>query len=124
MWVVPLIASADWQLVWLLYLTSEEDTFLYRLLTIGGTGGLSAHSRTPRRTSGAAYSGGESGMGGGMQGGYASTPRLNGGTYGLGGGAGGYAPAETTPQKMTGLRDDFSHPSPAQSEDRFKQKAK
>ncbi|KAL7419870.1 Transmembrane osmosensor [Cryptotrichosporon argae] len=31
-------------LVWLLYLTSEEDTLFYNILTMGGTGGLSGPS--------------------------------------------------------------------------------
>jgi hypothetical protein len=54
-----------------------------------------------------------------MGGGYASTPRMNGG-YAMG----GYAPADTTPQKMTTARDDFSATSPGDLDDRYKQKAK
>lgn len=93
---------------------------------MGGTGGLSSHSRTGRRESTAAFSGGESGMGG-MSGGYNSTSRMNGGGYGMatgGGTLGGYTPADTTPQKATVIRDDYGNHSPAASEDRFKQKAK
>jgi len=63
-----------------------------------------------------------------MSDGYNSTPRMNGGGFGMGSGAGAlggqYAPAETTPQKATLGRGDYGTHSPAASENRFKQKAK
>lgn len=90
---------------------------------MGGTGGLSRHTRSERRQSTAAFSGGEAGMRGDTMEGYGGTPRLNNGGYAMGTGS-GYAPAETTPQKATAIRDEYGNHSPAHSEDRFKQKAK
>ena len=113
----PRPTPADAQLIWVLYLTSEEGTPFYQILTAGGTGGLSGHSRSTRRHSNAGFSGADNDVS--NNGGYSATPRMNGG-YAMG----GYTPADTTPQKMTTTRDDFSAASPADMEDRYKQKAK
>lgn len=80
------------QLVWILYLTSEEDSLFYRLLTSGGNGGLSGYSR--RRADSSAGFAGEPVM-----------PRQNG-TYNYNM---GYAPAATdnTPVKQPSLRGNY-----------------
>ncbi|OCF34531.1 SHO1 osmosensor [Kwoniella heveanensis CBS 569] len=117
-------------LVWIIYLTSEEDSFFYNLLNSGGTGGLSGPSnrrmgstRISHRDSTGGYGGGgagEMGLGsGGMSRGISSN-NMNmgiGGGGGLGGSgypSGGYAPAATegTPQKATSVRNDYDQQSP------------
>ncbi|KGB78535.1 high osmolarity signaling protein SHO1 [Cryptococcus deuterogattii 99/473] len=101
-------------LVWIVYLTSEEDTFLYNVLNSGGNGGLSGHNRrigtsVQRRDETPGYGGGEMGLGnsiGGMSRGITSNT-INSGGYG-----GGYAPAsmEGTPQKVTSVaRNEYGH---------------
>ncbi|OXB33523.1 SHO1 osmosensor [Cryptococcus neoformans] len=100
-------------LVWIVYLTSEEDTFFYNMLNSGGNGGLSNHSRrigtaVQRRDSTPGYGGGEMGLGnsiGGMPRGISSNT-MNSGGYG-----GGYSPAamEGTPQKLTSAREEYNH---------------
>lgn len=101
-------------LVWIVYLTSEEDTFLYNVLNSGGNGGLSSHNRrigtsVQRRDETPGYGGGEMGLGnsiGGMPRGISSNT-INSGGYG-----GGYAPAsmEGTPQKVTSVtRNEYGH---------------
>lgn len=102
------------KLVWIVYLTSEEDTFLYNVLNSGGNGGLSSHNRrigtsVQRRDETPGYGGGEMGLGnsiGGMPRGISSNT-INSGGYG-----GGYAPAsmEGTPQKVTSVtRNEYGH---------------
>lgn len=96
-----LCALAD--LVWILYLTSEEDTFFYHLLNPTGLAGLtpySAHRYGPTGGVSNTYHGAETG------GDYPSSRMMNG--TGTGGGilssngngngyaSGGYAPAATT----------------------------
>lgn len=107
------------QLVWLLYLTSEEDSTFYRLLNAGGNGGLAGNShRSQKRQSAAAFSGNENGI---SSGGFGNTPRAASGMHGstgtpVGGGGypmGGYANAgvDTTPVK-SGPMVDFNNNSP------------
>ncbi|WVQ83498.1 hypothetical protein IAT38_005639 [Cryptococcus sp. DSM 104549] len=135
-------------LVWILYLTSEEDTYLYNLFNAGGNGGLSSNNRRVhsagagmhRRDSGAGGYGGEmgSGLGGGMGGGTLggmgggggmtrgiSSNTMNGGGYA----SGGYAPAATdgTPQKGGGAGGDVfgqSVGSPGGEETGYKYRAR
>jgi len=110
------------QLVWILYLTSEEDSLFYHLLNSAGNGGLSGYSRRgARRDSTPAFAGGETGMIGGISGnGFSATPRNNG--YSVG----GYAPTatETTPQKATAIRDGYGNHLPAESEEQYKHRAR
>ncbi|ORY27677.1 hypothetical protein BCR39DRAFT_224863 [Naematelia encephala] len=109
-----LLAMVD--LVWILYLTSEEDTLFYNVLNAGGNGGLSSHSRRQaRRDSAAAFAGGETGIG--NVSGYQSTPRING-SYSM-----GYAPAatDTTPQKNV---TSYDHATPPVSDEQYKHRAK
>lgn len=108
-----LTAANFCKLVWIVYLTSEEDTFFYNMLNSGGNGGLSNHSRrigtaVQRRDSTPGYGGGEMGLGnsiGGMPRGISSNT-MNSGGYG-----GGYSPAamEGTPQKLTSAREEYNH---------------
>nr|ODN87357.1 high osmolarity signaling protein SHO1 [Cryptococcus depauperatus CBS 7841] len=113
-------------LIWLLYLTSEQDTFIYSLLNSGGNGGLSGNRRIGgpvRRDSTAGYGGGEMGMGGsiGGMGRGISSNNMNGG---------GYAPAATegTPQKASAvIRDNYNagtHVTGQEDVATFKQRAK
>jgi SHO1 osmosensor len=83
------------QLIWILYLTSEEDSPFYRMFTAAGNGGLSGYNRRARVES-TATGFGESPM-----------PRQNGSGYG---GGYGYTPAgvDTTPQKAP--RPEYSQP--------------
>lgn len=87
------------QLIWLLYLTSEEESPFYRIFTMGGNGGLSGYNRRARVES-AATGFGESVM-----------PRQNGGGYGY-----GYQPTgvDSTPQKAQrepqGHREEYGQP--------------
>ncbi|WVN90518.1 uncharacterized protein L203_105754 [Cryptococcus depauperatus CBS 7841] len=112
-------------LIWLLYLTSEQDTFIYSLLNSGGNGGLSGNRRIGgpvRRDSTAGYGGGEMGMGGsiGGMGRGISSNNMNGG---------GYAPAATegTPQKASAvIRDNYNagtHVTGQEDVATFKQRA-
>ncbi|CAD6581905.1 MAG: Transmembrane osmosensor [Tremellales sp. Tagirdzhanova-0007] len=110
-------------LVWILYLTSEEDSIFYQILNARGNGGLSSYSRSgARRESTAAFANGEGGQGGGGISGpaFAATPRNNG--YSMD----GYAPAgtETTPQKLNVARDGYGQHSPAESEEQYKHRAR
>ena len=104
------------QLVWLLYLTSEEDSTFYRLLNAGGNGGLAGNARRNRkRESAAAFSGNENGL---ASAGYGNTtPRGMSGMNGGGSGGypmGGYANAgvDTTPVKNTGMPEFSTSPGP------------
>lgn len=119
--------QSDAKLVWLLYLTSEEDSTFYRLLNAGGNGGLSSNTRRSRkRESAAAFSSGnahENGIGGGVGSGYggaSGTPRTATGLNGNGGyPMGGYANAgvDTTPVKASAATGDYQNNtlgSPAQ----------
>lgn len=110
------------QLVWLLYLTSEEDSTFYRLLNAGGNGGLAGNShRSQKRQSAAAFTGNETGI---SSAGFGNTPRATSGINGSGigggpaGGGGGYpmggyanAGVDTTPVK-SGPMVDFNNNSP------------
>ncbi|KAK4690050.1 SHO1 osmosensor, partial [Tremellales sp. Uapishka_1] len=119
------------QIIWVLYLTSEEDSTIYHLLTAGGTGGLAGPSRRNRGSmhvgrrdsaSAALAGGGENGIGGG---GGMGMSRPSGNMNNGGGGypMGGYssAPIDTTPQKtqVTAVRGDYGtqNHSPMGSED-------
>lgn len=101
------------KLVWIVYLTSEEDTFLYNILNSGGNGGLSNHNRrigttVQRRDSTPGYGGGEMGLGNSI----GAMPRgISSNTVNSGGYGGGYAPAamDGTPQKMTSVREEYNH---------------
>lgn len=115
--------------MWILYLTSEEDSFFYHVLNSMGNGGLSGYSRRGvRRGSGAAFAGGETGLGASMGGGISgangfSAPVRNNG-YSMGG---GYAPTatETTPQKVSAIREGYGHRSPVQTEEQqYKHRAR
>ncbi|WRT65399.1 uncharacterized protein IL334_002342 [Kwoniella shivajii] len=122
-------------LVWILYLTSEEDSFFYNILNSGGNGGLSGPSRRMGSTpiahrdsaSGFGGGGGEMGLGGGgmhnMSRGI-SSHNINGGGGGGGFSGGGYAPAATegTPQKAPSARNDYH--SPGGEEQEYKHRAK
>ncbi|TYJ52388.1 hypothetical protein B9479_007006 [Cryptococcus floricola] len=148
----PFIASGvGWllltivNLIWILYLTSEEDTLIYNLLNSRGNGGLSTHGNRrigggiARRDSDAYSAGmgngggrGELGMGGGMGGGTVgmgtgmsrgiSSNNVNGASAGYGG---GYAPAatDTTPQKQGPAAREYGAASPAM-DDPYKSRAK
>ncbi|WVQ63040.1 uncharacterized protein L199_001191 [Kwoniella botswanensis] len=127
-------------LVWIIYLTSEEESFFYNLLNSGGTGGLSGPDRRMRSApiarrdsvSGFGNGGGEMGIGGGMNNmsrGISSHSIGGrgggiGGGYPVGGGSGGYAPAATegTPQKASSARNDYA--SPGGEEPEYKHRAK
>nr|XP_019012367.1 SHO1 osmosensor [Kwoniella pini CBS 10737]OCF51148.1 SHO1 osmosensor [Kwoniella pini CBS 10737] len=130
-------------LIWIIYLTSEEESFFYNLLNSGGNGGLSGNNRrmrsapVPHRdsTSGFGNSGGEMGTGGGLGGGAGmnnmsrgiSSHSINAGGYSGGGiTGGGYAPAATegTPQKVTSARNDYPAHSPGGEEPEYKHRAK
>ncbi|WVQ77788.1 hypothetical protein IAR50_007478 [Cryptococcus sp. DSM 104548] len=142
-WLILTIVN----LIWILYLTSEEDTLIYNLLNSRGNGGLSTHSN--RRIGGGvarrdsdAYSGGmnngggrgELGLGGGIGGGSVglgggmsrgiSSNNMNGTSAGYGG---GYAPAatDTTPQKQgpAGGAREYGAASPG-VDDPYKSRAK
>jgi SHO1 osmosensor len=128
------VDMANYQLVWILYLTSEEGTPFHRLLNAGGNGGMSNLTRRgPRRESTAAFAThSETGLGGGVPvgsgTGYSAPPRSNGG-YPMGGTMGGtgmgYAPAatDTTPQKSV-ARDSYRNQSPPLTDNHYKHRAK
>ena len=89
------------QLVWLLYLTSEEDSLFYRLLNSGSSAGLSGPSRRTRHESTFGHeavlrptSNGFSNGGGYPMGGYATAPA-----------------AHDSPQKVNPLAREFSPPA-------------
>ncbi|OCF58360.1 SHO1 osmosensor [Kwoniella mangroviensis CBS 10435] len=126
-------------LVWIIYLTSEEESFFYNLLNSGGTAGLSGPDRRMRSApiphrdsvSGFGNGGGEMGIGGmnNMSRGISSHSIGGGGGgigggYPVGGGSGGYAPAATegTPQKASSARHDYA--SPGGEEPEYKHRAK
>ncbi|WVW79691.1 hypothetical protein I302_101661 [Kwoniella bestiolae CBS 10118] len=125
-------------LVWIIYLTSEEESFFYNLLNSGGTGGLSGPDRRMRSApiahrdsvSGFGNGGGEMGIGGGMGVNNNMSRGISshsiGGGYPVGGvgGTGGYAPAATegTPQKASSARHDYA--SPGNEEPEYKHRAK
>ncbi|WWC87567.1 uncharacterized protein L201_002457 [Kwoniella dendrophila CBS 6074] len=120
-------------IIWIVYLTSEEDSFFYNLLNSGGNGGLSATSRRMHSApvahrdsvSGFGNSGGEMGIGG-IGGGIHNNNNMArgisshsidaggiGGGYSTGGigGGGGYVPTATegTPQKAKSIsRNNYS----------------
>lgn len=127
------LLTAMVNLVWIIYLTSEEESFLHHLLNSAGNGGLSGFSRAPRRESAAAFVGGENGIsnyggggiGGGIGGGYSSTPTrpINGSGYS----GGGYAPAATdsaTPQKAAGAGFNNSPPASEENQAIYKYRAR
>jgi len=131
------LLTAMVDLVWLLYLTSEEDSTFYRILTSGGTGGLSSPGRRSRTSSRGArrdsatagLAGGENGLGGGisnmgMSRGISSNNMNGGGGYPMGGYAS--APVDTTPQKQhIQARDDYGNASPGGSDEMaYRHKAK
>nr|XP_031859083.1 high osmolarity signaling protein SHO1 [Kwoniella shandongensis]KAA5526155.1 high osmolarity signaling protein SHO1 [Kwoniella shandongensis] len=117
-------------LVWVLYLTSEEDTFFYNLLNSGGNGGLSSNNRRiggsmgRRDSATTGFAGGEmgiSGHSGGISRGISSN-HINGGGYPVG----GYAPAATegTPQKAPSVRDNYNQQSPGSEDGTYKHRAR
>ena len=112
------------QLVWVLFLTSEENSGLHAFFNSGGSGGMSGNARRNRRMdSGFA---GESGYGA-ATGGISNRGISNLNSPINGGGYSGYAPAATdhTPQKIVPpARDDFHQSPPPSDEQAVKSRAK
>ncbi|EIW69197.1 hypothetical protein TREMEDRAFT_69025 [Tremella mesenterica DSM 1558] len=106
-----LITFAD--LIWLLYLTSEEDSAFYRILNSAGNGGLSGPNRRARHESTFGHEAGVTPPGNGFS---------NGGGYPMG----GYANAASmdTPQKAAPLAREYTPPASEERAQAFPLRAK
>ena len=129
------------QLLWILFLTSEEGTPFHTLLNIGGNGGLSSSNRRAiRRDSTAGFANhGDAGVfggnmngasyaeGGGINAGTGYVPSARSGGHSMGGNNGitGYAPAatETTPQRAV-IREEPNNFNSPVTDDPYKLRAK